>query len=178
VNPLSQIQSLSLLAAFAAIAGGVWIFQNRGERLGGKISAIKAAWLAYAIVLWLGVPLLLWNSASAFQWLAISMLIRAAIEIPLCLIGKWRVAYGISHDILHAIITLFFITQIPIWGSLTLISLTTEIVFVTWFVRATGGPRDGIFFVPTGEAFRKINRRTVLIFLPQAAVTVIVLLAS
>jgi hypothetical protein len=178
VNLPTRIQSIGLLVAFAVIAGGVWIFQNRGERLGGKISGIKAAWLAYAIVLWFGAPLALWGTAVAFKWLAISMLIRAAIEIPLCLAGKWRVTYGITHDVLHAIVTLAFITQIPVWGTLTLISLATEIVFVSWFISATGGPRDGIFFIPAGGAFRKINRRTALIFLPQAAAFIALLASS
>lgn len=177
-HPLTNFQVAGLLATFAAIALGTWLYQNKGERLGGKISPIKAAWLAYAIVLWFGVPLVLWNAAPAFKWLAISMLARAAIEIPLCLSGKWRVAHGIGHDLFHAAITLCFIAQIPLWGTLTLISLATEILFVTWFVSATGGPREGIFFVPAGKAFRAINRRTALIFLPQAAAFITLLATS
>ena len=55
------------------------------------------------------------------------------------------------------------------WAVLTLVSLASEVLFVRWFVRATGGPDAGVFFVPGGEAHRTINRRTAMILLPQAA---------
>jgi hypothetical protein len=166
---LNKSAALLLLAALGLIAGGVWWFQNRGERLGGRISAIKAAWLAYAIVLWFGVPIALWNADGAFVWLAVSMLARAAFEIPLCLGGWWRVRYGVGHDLVHALLVIFLIDRLGIWGVLTLLALATELLFVRWFLSATGGPREGVFFVPGGARFRLINRRTAWLFLPQAA---------
>ena len=129
----------------------------------------EAAWLAYAIVLWFGVPLVLLDKGTAFVVLAVSMGIRAVIEIPLCLIGRWRVAYGITHDVIHAVIVIMLASELGFWAVLTLLALVSEIVFVTWFVKGTDGPAEGIFFVPAGEAYRKINRRTAAIFLPQAA---------
>ena len=98
---LTKGEAIGLAAAFVLITTSVWFYQNKGERLGGKISPIKSAWLAYAIVLWFGVPIVLWDAGAAFIWLAVSMLIRAAVEIPLCITGRWRVAYGIGHDLIH-----------------------------------------------------------------------------
>ncbi len=171
---LARSEAVWLLVGFALLALGTWVFQNSKERLGGRISAIKAAWLAYAITLWIGVPAILSFKHMAFAILAVSMAIRAVVEIPLCLKGKWRVAYGVSHDLIHiaavlAALRWFPVPGLGIWALLTVLSLTSELLFVRWFVKATAGPQDGIFFVPDGEAYRTINRRTAVVFLPQAA---------
>jgi hypothetical protein len=156
-----------LLGSFVAIACGTWWFQNRGDRIGGRISGIKAGWLAYAIVLWIGVPLVLCGEGTGFMALLVSMLVRAVVEIPLCLTARWRVAYGVAHDLIHVILVIGFWSSLGIWAWPTVVSLITELIFVYWFVKATGGPAKGVFFVPGDAAHRRINCCTAVIFVPQ-----------
>lgn len=170
----SRGEAAVLLAGFVLLACGVWFFQNRGKRIGGGISAIKAAWLAYAIVLWIVLPVILLQEGTAFVLLAASMGLRALTEVPLCLMGRWRVVYGVLHDLLHAalvvaVMCFFAVPGLEVWGALTLVSLASELVFVRWFVWATGGPGEKVYFVPAGEAYRAINYGTAIIFIPQAA---------
>ena len=170
--------SILLLSGFAAITSGVWIFQNKGERLGGRISFVKAGWLAYAITLWIGLPLILCGEGSAFVVLLVSMGVRAAFEIPLCLSGRWRVAYGVGHDLLHFALVLWFRHELGVWAWPTLVSLITELVFVYWFVRVTSGPCNGVFFVPGGAEYRRINRWTAVLFFPQLIWFIVLLILS
>jgi hypothetical protein len=170
---LTMGQSIGLLVGFFGIAASVWLYQNNGkEKLGGGISLIKAAWLAYAIVLWIAVPWVLAGKGTAFLLLAVSMTVGAVVELPLCAFGRWRVAYGVGHDVIHAalvavVLVCFPIEGLGVWALLTLVALATELLFVYWFVRSTDGPEKGVFFVPGGEAHRKINQRTAFLFLPQ-----------
>lgn len=158
-----------LLGSFVSIACGTWWFQNGGDRVGGRISAVKAGWLAYAVVLWFGVPLFLCDKETGFLILLTSMVARAVIEIPLCLTGRWRVAYGVAHDLIHLVLVVIFWSPLGVWAWPTTVSLITELVFVYWFMKATGGPVSGVFFVPGGAAHRWINVWTAIIFIPQLA---------
>ncbi len=169
----SRGEAASLLVGGVILALAVYFYQNRSGRIGGSISAIKAAWLAYAIVLWIVLPVILWREGTAFVVLAISMGVRVIVEVPLCLIGRWRVVYGVLHDLFHAaaVITVMCCWDLPgleVWGVLTLVCLVSELLFVRWFVKATGGPSEGVYFVPGGEGFRAINYATAMIFIPQA----------
>ena len=115
--------------------------------------------------------------------LAISMGLRVIIEVPLCLMKRWRVAYGVTHDFIHAGAVIagmcfFSVPGLEVWGALTLLSLASELIFVRWFVKATGGPGNGVYFVPGGEAFRSINIGTAIIFIPQAAGFIALLLLA
>ena len=154
---------------------GVWTWQQREGALGGPISMVKAFWLIYAIVLWIVVPCLLWSQHPGYRLLAASMLIRTIVEIPLCLRKTWKVAYGLGHDYLHLalvlIIALTFTRNPGLLAicALTALGLVTEVVFVRWFAAATAGPESGVYFVPGGNEFRVLNRRTTLVFLPQYA---------
>ncbi|MGB6220603.1 hypothetical protein [Haloferula sp.] len=173
--------SLLLAGVGVALAGGVWWRQNRGGAPGGGISAAKAAWLAYAIVLWILLPLLLLQAGLPFVLLAASMVLRAAIEIPLCATGRWRVAYGVGHDVFHLLLLGFVSWQMPVpglapWVALTAVSLLCELCFVRWFVKATGGPKEGVFYVPPGRESRWIHRWTAALLVPQLTFLLLILL--
>ena len=175
-----------LLLALQVLGFLIWRFQNsRPGRLGGAISLVKAYWLTYAIILWLVVPALLAPEHSIMAALAGSVALRALVEAPLCLRQKWKVGYGMTHNIIHlalcaaAIILLtkderpsLFITLLV---ALTILSVLTEILFVSWFRKATHGPESGIYFVPGGDQFKKVNRATAWLFLPQYAIFISVL---
>ncbi len=170
-----------LLLATQVLPIAVWAWQRRPGALGGPISPIKALWLVYAIVLWILVPCLLFSQHPGYRLLAASMLVRAILEIPLCVGKKWKVAYGLGHDFLHLALTLGLLqtfrqnSGFVAICTLTALSLLTEIVFVRWFAAATAGPDSGVYFVPGGEEFRALNRRTALLFLPQYALFLILI---
>lgn len=171
---LTRGEAIVLLATTVAIALSVCFYQNRGERIGGEISVIKAAWLAYAIVLWIILPVALLREGTAFWVLATSMGVRAILEVPLCLMRRWRVVYGVAHDLFHAgsvlaVMCCWYVPGLEVWGALILISLASELLFVRWFVKATGGPDKGVFFVPGGGNFRSINYGTAILFIPQVS---------
>lgn len=168
-------QAVGLLA-LQLLAPMVWAWQRRPGALGGAISIIKALWLIYAVTLWFAVPILLWNQHWGFAALAVSMLIRGVVEIPLCATKRWKVAYGLTHDWIHLALCVFVVVdsqlnpQLLMICGLTAVSLISEIVFVGWFASKTAGPSEGVYFVPGGDEYRAINRRTAIIFLPQFVV--------
>ncbi len=146
----------------------VWRWQSRPGALGGPISIIKAFWLVYAISLWIVVPCMLWTEHWAFVMLAVSMLIRAIVEAPLCLTKRWKVRYGVMHDGVHLILTSAALVVgilerhagVISVSVLTFVSLLTELLFVYWFRKYTDGPEAGIYFVPDEPKYEMINVRT------------------
>ena len=178
-----ELSPFAVLAIFIGILSAlpVYFFQNQEGKKGGPISKPKALWLVYAIVLWFLVPVFLWQSAWVFSILALSMGLRGAIEIPLCRFGKWRVWMGLFHDVLHGGLLLVGIVAFKndagvfLWLFLMLIAIICEIVFVLAFRKATGGPSEDVFFIPSGEKFRRINTWTLLLGLPQWSVFALIL---
>ncbi len=161
-----------ILLALQPAALAIWHWQKRPGALGGPISLIKALWLTYAISLWIVVPFLSWRDHPVFAVWAVSMGIRTIAEIPLCLTKRWRVTYGVAHDLIHlALVVAGWIWAPQLWivAALTAVSLATELLFVRWFKKRTAGPGEGVYFVPGGEAHRDVNRKTAWIFLPQYA---------
>ena len=179
-------------AALLAMQGAglvFWWFQNgRPGRLGGGISLVKAHWLVYAIVLWLVVPSLLATRHWAMAVLAASVGLRAVVEVPLCLQRRWRVAYGMIHNVLHLGLCMVAVAALAsaetpdgfllLMVILTALSVLTEMLFVSWFRKATSGPGEGVYFVPGGERFRRVNLATGWIFLPQYAIFITVLVIN
>jgi len=164
-----------LLFGLQCVAPFFWMLQNREGALGGPISLAKAIWLLYAITLWIVVPCLLWSQHWAFAMLAVSMIIRSAIEVPLCLLVKWKVAYGVAHDFLHLILTGIALTMgildsnraLIIISGLTIAALFTELIFVRWFRQDTEGPENGVYFVSGAKENEAITVRTILFLAPQ-----------
>ncbi len=170
-----------LLLQFAAPA--FHYHQNKPpQRLGGPISRAKAAWLVLAVNLWLFLPVLLCWQHPAYAWLAGSMLLRTAVELPLCAKQKWSTNHGLAHDALHAAIALYWLPLVPadvrLWILLTLFTLAVEVVFVLRFRKTTEGPAKGIYFVPDGPAHAKLNFLTDVIRMPVQYLMISILIAS
>jgi hypothetical protein len=174
--------ALVLLACqFGAPLFHAW--QNKPpQRLGGPISRAKAAWLVFAANLWLVLPTLLMLQHPAFAWLAGSMWLRTLIELPLCAKQKWSTNHGLSHDAIHVAIALYWLPlvspDVRIWIVLTLFSLAVEVFFVLRFRKTTAGPANGIYFVPDGPDYAKLNLLTDIIRMPCQYLMVSILIAA
>ena len=178
------------LLALQLLGPTFWWWQNRRPgRVGGAISLVKAQWLVFVVSLWVVAPLLASGHAEARMicWLlAGSMLLRGAVELYLCLVTRgWKVRYGLFHDALQLVLTLAGMGWLathgaPAWAlfllALTISTLVTEIVFVSWFRNATAGPEESVYFVPDSVEFKEINRRTAWLFLPQFTLFLVSLL--
>ena len=168
-----------LLVQLSAIP--VVMYQKKEGRLGGPISGIKAAWLVYAISSWFGLPLLMFGASWVFQLLFLSMCLRGAVEVYLCWKKQWRTSYGLLHDGIQIVLILagLFVgadgVAYKFWLGLLLAGFTTEVIFVMGFRRQNFKPDEGVYFVPSGEVGRKLNRLTKLIFLPQYALWLVLL---
>ena len=149
---------------------------------------MKSLWLAYAIQLWFVVPLLLAPGRVTMALLLVSVAVRGVVEVPLCLTKRWKVRYGMIHNVIHLALCVAIFVHLAgavapdpfllLIVALTACSVVTEMVFVSWFRKATPGPESGIYFVPGGARFRKINRATGWLFLPQYATFLAVLVLN
>jgi hypothetical protein len=158
-------------------------WQNRPpQRLGGPISRAKAGWLIHVAILWLVLPALLAMQHPAYLWLSVSMGLRTIIELPLCAKQRWSTNHGLSHDVIHAAIALYWLPRVPpdirLWIVLTLTTLAVEIFFVLRFRKTTAGPANGIYFVPDGPAHARLNLVTDLICMPSQFLMVSILIAA
>ena len=170
-----------LLCQFAGPLFHFW--QNQPpQRLGGPISRAKAGWLAHAGILWLALPTLLAMQHPAYAWLAASMGLRTIIELPLCATQRWSTNHGLFHDAIHAVIALYWLPRVSpdvqLWIVLTLMTLVAEVFFVLRFRKSTAGPANGIYFVPDGHAYAKLNLLTDFIRMPSQFIMVSVLIAA
>ena len=169
-----------LVCQFLAPAFHAW--QNQPGRLGGPISRAKAGWLALATILWVVLPLLLCNQHASYAWMAASMMLRTIIELPLCAKRKWSTNYGLGHDAVHALIALWWLPSAPpdarLWIGLTLLTLVVEVFFVLRFRKCTEGPANGIYFVPDGAAYIRLNLLTDLVRMPCQYLMVSILIAA
>lgn len=152
------------------------------QRLGGPISRAKAGWLIHVAILWLALPALLATQYPAYAWLAASMGLRTLIELPLCATQRWSTNHGLSHDVIHAAIALYWLPRVPpdlrLWIVLTLVTLAAEVFFVLRFRKSTAGPAHGIYFVPDGPAHARLNLVTDLIRMPSQLIMVSILIAA
>lgn len=100
--------TLAIGTILTALAGlGIYLRQNKGERLGGPIAASKGLWLYWTIYVWflfLPYTLLTYEWQDAFLWgwgfLTVSMWIRGIAEMYMLFVSKnWTPKIGISHDV-------------------------------------------------------------------------------
>lgn len=170
-----------VLLGFHFLAPVFHAWQNHDpQRLGGPISRAKAAWLVHVAALWLVLPMLLCGMGWGYLWLVLSMGVRTVIELPLCGMGKWKTAYGFSHDVFHlALVALLLPGEgMRLWLWLTAITLVVEIYFVSRFKKQTAGPAARVFFVPDGPAHVRLNLLTDFIRMPSQYLMVSVLIAA
>lgn len=170
-----------LLCQFVAPLFHFW--QNLPpQRLGGPISRAKAGWLIHVAILWLVLPSLLAWQSPAYAWLAASMGLRTVIELPLCAKQRWSTNHGLSHDVIHVAIALYWLPRMPadirLWIILTLVTLVAEVFFVLRFRKSTAGPANGIYFVPDGPAHARLNLITDFIRMPSQFLMVSILIAA
>ncbi len=170
-----------VLLGFHFLAPVFHAWQNHDpKRLGGPISRAKAAWLVHVSGLWLVLPVLLSGVGWGYLWLALSMGVRTVIELPLCAKGKWKTAYGVSHDVFHLLLVAALLPGegMRIWLWLTAVTLVVEIYFVSRFKKHTAGPAAGIFFVPDGREYARLNLLTDFIRMPSQYLMISVLIAA
>ena len=173
-----------LLIAAGLVTLGVAAFarkQNRGGRVGGRISSAKTLWLNYTLVSWFVVPIALLcrgglspASKRALGAHLASFGARGAAEMwMLYRTHSWRVAYGVGHDLFDlALISVLMRDGPPVSsadevarGHLNAIrgTLVAEMAFATLFHRAVKGltqGQDAIYFASDEAEFRRINRLT------------------
>lgn len=170
-----------VLLAFHFLAPVFHAWQNHDpKRLGGPISRAKAAWLVHVSALWLVMPVLMFLESSTYFFLAVSMGLRTAIELPLCAKGKWKTIYGVSHDVVHLGLVALLLRDgdARLWLWLTAVTLVVEIYFVSRFKKQTAGPAAGIFFVPDGREHARLNLLTDFIRMPSQYLMISVLIAA
>lgn len=168
-----------ILIGFHFLAPVFHAWQNRlPQRLGGPISRAKAAWLIHVSALWLVLPMLLVLESPTFFLLAVSMGIRTLIELPLCARGKWKTSYGLTHDVLHLGLVALLLRggDARIWLWLTAFTVLAEIHFVSRFKKHTAGPAGGIFFVPDGPSYARLNLVTDFVRMPSQYLMISILI--
>lgn len=160
-----------VLLAFQFATPLFHLWQNhRPGRLGGPIARAKAAWLTLTITLWVLLPAFLAPQSAIYLALALSMLLRAVIELPLCARQRWKTGYGLGHDAFHLGLALICwpaaAPGVRLWLALTMVTVVAEIFFVLRFRRATAGPASGIYYVPDGPQHARLLLATDAIRMP------------
>jgi hypothetical protein len=193
VSPTSR---LLLLVSAALCAGVIAVFsrrQNDGGKLGGRISPPKRVWLTFTIWCWLFACAVLALDATlprGFRLVvgvhAASMWTRGLLELVMLYRWKnWRPPYGIAHDAVCIATVLGLAAAFPgeltgplgWWGPAFLaalvVGLAVELVYAALFVKAVAGRTtgdDATWFAAEDEArFRRINRLTTALNVPQVA---------
>lgn len=191
MSPLSRGLLLGTAAlcvvAVALFAGG----QNRGGKMGGRISLPKRVWLTFTIWTWLfecavlafdpGLP-------RGFRVVvgvhAASMWLRGLVELVMLYHFKnWRPPHGIAHDAFCIVTTLALSAAfrgeltgaLGAWGpaflGMLVVALAVELVYAALFLKAVQGRTTGddpTWFAAEGEArFARINRLTAVLNVPQ-----------
>lgn len=157
---------ISFLVLSAAV-GVFSILQNRGHIVGGRISMPKIAWLNFAIYMFVVLPAVLgWfaqvDAASQLLYRIVfwSFLIRGVIELVMLYATRaWRCGYGISHDLLTALLVVIFWAPT---GGLTLLLLVSLLIEtrMAWIFHLKMDPATGIYFADDSAHFASVNRFT------------------
>lgn len=195
----SQVALLGSLGGCALAAGWFRARQNKAHAMGGKISNPKLLWLFFAIWFWLFEcavlafePSLPFGYRVIFGVHAASMWARGALEMVMLYVTRnWRPPIGITHDVVCIVTVQALVVALPLpldsaWGlfapalvSMLLFSLGVEVLFAALFFKAVAGKttgEKGIWFASEDEArFKRINRITTLLNVPQVGFQVVLL---
>lgn len=182
--------SMILISLWAAM---FYRWQNRPQRLGGRISPAKLAWLVYAVFVWFLLCPVIALSTGVGQPLrvvlgsfTVCMWGRGVVELYLLYVTKtWRPPFGIVHDLLCMLLVtdlswaygteLAALTQpFDSWvlGLLgcVVVSLGLEAWYASVFYRAVAGQttgEHGVWFATKDEVrFIWINRVTAVCNVP------------
>lgn len=167
--------------------------QNRGGKLGGRISLPKRVWLTFTIWSWLFECLVLaLDGGLPFGFRVVvgvhaaSMWLRGVVELLMLYRWKnWRPPHGIAHDafciVTVLVLALVFREELTgalgAWGpaflGMLVFALAVELVYAALFFKAVEGRTtgdDATWFAAEGEArFARINRLTAALNVPQLA---------
>ncbi|MEZ0275597.1 MAG: hypothetical protein ACAH88_11895 [Roseimicrobium sp.] len=160
-------RGLIALLILTVTVGVFAVVQNSGAIVGGRISLPKVAWLNFALYMFVVLPIVLgWYSQAdaatsrLYRIVFWSFLIRGVIEFYMLYVSRnWRCGYGISHDLLTAVLVVIF------WqgaGGLTMLLLATLIIEARMAIifRARMDPATGIYFADNSAHFAAVNRFT------------------
>jgi hypothetical protein len=155
------------LVVLSATVGVFSIVQNSGAIVGGRISPPKIAWLNFALYVFVMLPVIMGWFAQAdaatsrlYRIVFWSFLIRGVIEFYMLYVSRtWRCGYGISHDLLTAVLVVIFWQSA---GGLTMLLLATLIIEARMakIFRARVDPATGIYFADNSAHFAAVNRFT------------------
>lgn len=184
------VVSLALMSVWAAI---FYRMQNRQQRLGGRISLAKLAWLVYAVFVWFLVCPVVAVAGRVGQPLrvvlgsfAVCMWSRGLIELYMLYVTKnWWPPFGVTHDLLSLLLviggTLFYRGEMAaltepfdywVFGLVgcVVVSLGLEAFYASVFHRAVEGQTtgdQGLWFVTKDDArWAWINQLTAVCNIP------------
>jgi hypothetical protein len=172
---------LYAIAGVAAFSAGFYYRQNVSGQVGGPISVEKILWLNYTLTAWFVVPAFLARHPgldpalrTIIRCFLASMLVRAAVELPLIYVTfGWSPIYGIAHDVFNIVMIAVlrvayrdrlarldpFNREVRRFCAAVQLALVAEIVFAALFYRM-GVHREAVYYAPPTEAFRHINLLT------------------
>lgn len=165
------------IATFLIIGAIFYAVQNQGGLPGGGIALVKLCWLFLVIFCWFIIPLLLlFDCLSSVLKVAISvflgsMVLRAVVELVMMFGTKnWHPHYGIAHDILMILLSLFlgFLVfkqsrLIAIYLFVMAILFTIESGFAWYMLHNVQSETGVIFYVPADQSHQKILTITLII---------------
>ncbi|QIF05285.1 hypothetical protein [Roseimicrobium sp. ORNL1] len=160
-------RGLIALLVLSATVGVFSVVQNSGAIVGGRISPPKIAWLNFALYMFVVLPVVVgWYApvdaatARLYRIVFWSFLIRGVIEFYMLYVTRsWRCGYGISHDLLTAMLVIIFWQSA---GGLTVLLLATLIIEARMakIFRARVDPATGVYFADNSAHFAAVNRFT------------------
>ena len=157
----------------ALATGGFAWRQNRGGLVGGPIAPVKAAWLAFALIMFYVVPGTLAASGRhgagvrlLFGAVLVSFVLRGAIELWLLYARRgWKCIYGVSHDLAMAVVVLIgwrlaagnsAMDARALWfAQFLIIVLIVEAWLANGFSKLAS-PADGTYFADHSPRFRHL----------------------
>jgi len=165
------------VAVFMIIGAIFYALQNQGGLPGGGIALVKLCWLFLVIFCWFIIPLLLlFDCLSPLLKVAISvflssMVLRAVVELVMMFgTHNWHPHYGIGHDVLMVLLSLFlgfFVFKqsrlIAIYLFVMAILFTIESGFAWYMLHNVQSKTGVIFYVPADQAHQKILTVTLII---------------
>jgi hypothetical protein len=160
-------RGLVALLILSVTVGVFAVVQNSGAIVGGRISPPKIAWLNFALYMFVVLPIVLgWYAqvdaatSRLYRIVFWSFLVRGVIVFYMLYVTRsWRCGYGISHDLLTAVLVAIFWRSA---GGLTLLLLATLIIEARMakIFRARVDPATGIYFADNSAHFAAVNRFT------------------
>jgi len=185
---------IAIVILLLTVSGGFFFrAQNRREKMGGRISPAKMAWLLYAVTVWFFLsPIIAFDATvpRSFSVLlgafSVLMWTRGLVEVLMLYVTKnWQPPLGMAHNLLCTVFLVaglyYYRDQGVRFGeplqpwllgfvATLVVSLLVETVYAFLFHKAVAGKTtggDGVWFASQEDSrFRHINRLTATINVP------------